>query len=299
MALPNNAQLEPLGRMEVDETQPCGSLPASPWSCSLDGYIPCGARWPGMFGMLCVSEDQLEANGGLVIFFPDTQELSRQPPAAYCLPPTLAATTQLVQSALADAFKRIIMPSGVPAPLPGTHAEVTLDRIHHLQCLRNTPLAGTQASQHSDFVFAWALLGRYAHELAWRQADLRASRPEPCISFGTSRVEKVRGVRTWGQGPYEQGFLPLLVGYGGLHSRMAILLGPDLFMANRFADGIPPPFVHGYGVKGKHILQQWGEIQRLPTLPDAIWGNGAKVPLWAATDQAGCGPVRFQLFRAY
>ena len=46
-------------------------------------------------------------------------------------------------------------------------------------------------------------------------------------------------------------------------------------MANRFADAIPPPFVHGYGAKGKSVLQQWGGVHRLR-------GNGNTVPLWAA-----------------
>ena len=116
-------------------------------------------------------------------------------------------------------------------PMP---VDVTLDRVHHLQCLRNTPLAGTNANRHSDFVFAWAMLGRYVHELAW-------SRPEPQIAFGSSPVGQVKGVKTWGQGPYEQGFLPLLLGYGSSQTRMAILPGPDLFMANRFAEAVPPP----------------------------------------------------------
>ena len=206
--LPNHTQVEPLGKMEVDETQPCGSLPASPWSCSPDGHIPCGARSPGSVGMLCVSEDQLEANGGLVIFFPDSQESGQPSPAAYDTSRTEADTVSMLRLALAQAFQRIVLPSGVSPPLPGMHAEIALDRVHHMQCLRNTPLAGTTASRHSDFVFAWALLGRYVHELAWRSADLQASRPEPCIAFGASPVAKVKGVRTWGQWPYEQGFLP-------------------------------------------------------------------------------------------
>ena len=64
--LPSTLSVEPLGKMdvEVDETQPCGSLPSSPWSCSPDGYIPSGARSPNSIGMVCASEDQLEANGG-------------------------------------------------------------------------------------------------------------------------------------------------------------------------------------------------------------------------------------------
>ena len=176
------------------------------------------------------------------------------------------------------------------------HVDVTLDRIHHLQCLRNTPLAGTNANRHSDFVFAWALLGRYVHELAWKQANLEDSRPDPQIALGSSPIGQVKGVKTWGQGPYEQGFLPLLLGYGSSQTQMAILPGPDLFMANRFAEAVPPPFVHGYGAKGKSVLRLWGNVHRLPTLPEAIWGNGDAVPLWASVGGKGNGPVRIQLF---
>ena len=128
--------------------------------------------------------------------------------------------------------------------------------------------------------------------MSWRgdPADLRASRPEPCISFGASPVAQVKGPRTWEQGSYEQGFLPLLVGYGGPHSRLAILPRPDLFMANRFAEAIPPPFVHGCGAKGKSVLQQRGAL-----LPEAVWGNGTTVPLWAAAARGGSEPARIQL----
>ena len=86
------------------------------------------------------------------------------------------------------------------------------------------------------------------------------------------------------------------MGYGGPHSRLAILPGPDLFMANRYAEVIPPPFVHGYGAKGKNILPQWGSVVRLPTLPESVWGNGDTVPLWASVGKKGSGPVRLQLF---
>ena len=84
--LPSSLSVEPLGKMdvEVDETQPCGSLPSSPWSCSPDRYIPSGARSPNSIGMVCASEDQLEANGGLVIFYPDAPDAScPQPPSAF------------------------------------------------------------------------------------------------------------------------------------------------------------------------------------------------------------------------
>ena len=77
---------------------------------------------------------------------------------------------------------------------------------------------------------------------------------------------------------------------------MAILPGPDLFMANRFAEAVPRPFVHGYGAKGKSVLRLWGKVHRLPTLPEAIWGNGDAVPLWASVGGKGNGPVRIQLF---
>ena len=85
--LPNSLSTEPLGCMdvEVDETQPCGSLPSSPWSCSPDGFIPCGARSPDSIGMVCASEDQLEANGGLVLFYPDAPDARHpQPPTGRC-----------------------------------------------------------------------------------------------------------------------------------------------------------------------------------------------------------------------
>ena len=59
---------------------------------------------------------------------------------------------------------------------------------------------------------------------------------------------------------------------------------------------MPPPFVHGYGAKGKSILQLWGNVNRLPTLPESIWGNGTTVPLWALVGKKGSGPVRLQLF---
>ena len=128
---------------------------------------------------------------------------------------------------------------------------------------------------------------------------LRGKRPTLLLAgqsqTSTSPVRQVRGVKTWGQGPYEQGFLPLLMGYGGSHSRLAIRPGPDLFMANRYAEVIPP-FVHGYGAKGKNILPQWGSVLRLPTLPESVWGNGDTVPLWASVGQKGSGPVRLQLF---
>ena len=140
------------------------------------------------------------------------------------------------------------------------------------------------------------MLGRYVHELAWKRANLEDSRPEPQIAFGSSPVGQVKGVKTWGQGPYEQGFLPLLLGYGSSQTRMAILPGPDLFMANRFAEAVPPPFVHGYGAKGTSVLRLWGQVHRMPTLPEAIWGNGDAVPLWAAVGGKGNGPVRIQLF---
>ena len=208
----------------------------------------------------------------------------------------VASAVASIGSALGQALQRIIMPNGAPTPLPGMHDQVPLDQVHLLQCLRNTPLAGTKASRHSDFVFAWALLGRYVHELAWKTANLKVGRPEPQINFGSSPVGQVKGVRTWGQGPYEQGFLPLLIGYGSSHSRLAILPGPDLFMANRYAEVMPPPFVHGYGAKGKGILQLWGNVHRLPTLPESIWGNGSTVPLWASVGKQGSGPVRLQLF---
>ena len=185
------------------------------------------------------------------------------------------------------------MPSEVPTPLPGMHEQVPLDQIHYRQCLRNTPLAGTTAHKHSDFVFAWALLERYIHEVAWKTADLTAGRPEPDIQFGAFPVRQVRGIKTWGQGPYEQGFLPLLMGYGGSHSRFG---GSDLFMANRYAEVTPPPFVHGYGAKGKNILPQWGSVVWLPTLPKSVWGNRDTVPLWASVGKKGSGPVRLQLF---
>ena len=291
--LPNSLSTEPLGCMdvEVDETQPCGSLPSSPWSCS-DGFIPCGARSPDSIGMVCASEDQLEANDGLVLFYPDAPDARHPQPPSFCIPDDVASAVASIGAALGQALQRIIMPSGVPAPLPGMHDQVPLDQDHHLQCLRNTPLAGTKASRHSDFVFAWALLGRYVHELAWKTANLKVGRPEPQINFGSSPVGQVKGVRTWGQGPYEQGFLPLLIGYGSSHSRLAILPGPDMFMANRYAEVMPPPFVHGYDAKGKSVLQLWGNVNRLPTLPESIWGNGTTVPLWASVGKKGSGPVR-------
>ena len=217
-------------------------------------------------------------------------------PPRFCIPGNVASAVTSVGTELSRALQLVIMPSEVPTPLPGMHEQVPLDQIHYRQCLRNTPLAGTTAHKHSDFVFAWALLGRYIHEVAWKTADLTAGRPEPDIQFGASPVRQVRGVKTWGQGPYEQGFLPLLMGYGGSHSRLAILPGPDLFMANRYAEVIPPPFVHGYGVKGKNILPQWGSVLRLPTLPESVWGNGDTVPLWASVGKKGSGPVRLQLF---
>ena len=296
--LPNTLSTESLGSMEVetDETQPCGSLPASPWSCSPDGSIPCGARSPNSIGMVCASEDQLEANGGLVIFYPNAPDGKTPRPPRFCIPSNVASAVTSIGTALSRALQLVIMPSEVPTPLPGMHEQVPLDQIHYRQCLRNTPLAGTTAHKHSDFVFAWALLGRYIHEVAWKAADLNTGRPEPDIQFGASPVRQVRGVKTWGQGPYEQGFLPLLRGYGGLHSRLAILPGPDLFMANRYAEVIPPPFVHGYGAKGKNILPQWGSVVRLPTLPESVWGNGDTVPLWASVGKKGSGPVRLQLF---
>ena len=296
--LPNTLSTESLGSMEVetDETQPCGSLPASPWSCSPDGSIPCGARSPNSIGMVCASEDQLEANGGLVLFYPNAPDGKHPRPPRFCIPGNVASAVTSIGTALSRALQLVIMPSEVPTPLPGMHEQVPLDQIHYRQCLRNTPLAGTTAHKHSDFVFAWALLGRYIHEVAWKTADLTAGRPEPDIQFGASPVRQVRGVKTWGQGPYEQGFLPLLMGYGGSHSRLAILPGPDLFMANRYAEVIPPPFVHGYGAKGKNILPQWGSVVRLPTLPESVWGNGDTVPLWASVGKKGSGPVRLQLF---
>ena len=110
--------------MEVDETQPCGSLPASPWSCSPDGHIPCGSKSPG-FGMSCMSEDQLEANGGLVIFFPDSQESGQPFPAAYDTSRTEADTVSMLRLAFAQAFQRSSCPVGYP-PLAG-HAETSLD----------------------------------------------------------------------------------------------------------------------------------------------------------------------------
>ena len=250
--LPNSLPAEPLGEMdvEVDETQPCGSLPSSPWSCSPDGCIPSGARSPNSIGMVCASEDQLEANGGLVIFYPDAPDAAYPRPPAFCIPHTAVDAVDFVRAALARASKRIILPSEVPR-LPGMHVDVTLDRIHHLQCLRNTPLAGTNANRHSDFVFAWALLGRYVHELAWKQANLEDSRPEPQIALGSSPIGQVKGVKTWGQGPYEQGFLPLLLGYGSSQTQMTILPGPDLFMANRFAEAVPPRLFMGMAPKGR------------------------------------------------
>ena len=131
---------------------------------------------------------------------------------------------------------------------------------------------------------------------------LRGKRPTSLLA-GQSQtsslappVRQIRGVKTWGQGPYEQGFLPLLRGYGGSHFRLAILPGSDLFMANRYAKVIPPPFVHGYGAKGKNILPQWESVVRLPTLPESVWGNGDTVPLWASVGKKGSGPVRLQLF---
>ena len=251
--LPNSLSVEPLGKMdvEVDETQPCGSLPSSPWSCSPDGYIPSGARSPNSIGMVCASKDQLEANGGLVIFYPDAPDASCPRPPAFCIPHTAVEAVDIARAALACAFTRIILPSGVPTPLPGMPVDVTLDRIHHLQCLRNTPLAGTNANRHSDFVSAWALLGRYVHELAWKQANLEDSRPEPQIALGSCPVGQVKEVKTWGQGPYEQSFLPLLLGYGSSQTRMAILPDPDLFMANRFAEAVPPRLFMDMAPKGR------------------------------------------------
>ena len=132
--------------------------------------------------------------------------------------------------------------------------------------------------------------------LRGRRPTLRLADQSHRLTLAAPLVGQVKGVRTWGQGPYEQGFLPLLIGYGSSHSRLAILPGPDLFMANRYAEVMPPPFVHGYGAKGKSILQLWGNVNRLPTLPESIWGNGTTVPLWASVGKKGSGPVRLQLF---
>ena len=109
--LPNSLSVEPLGKMdvEVDETQPCGSLPSSPWSCSPDGYIPSGARSPNSIGMVCASEDQLEANGGLVIFYPDAPDAWCPRPPAFCVPHTAVEAVDIVRAALARAFTRIIL----------------------------------------------------------------------------------------------------------------------------------------------------------------------------------------------
>ena len=74
-----------------------------------------------------------------------------------------------------------------------------------------------------------------------------------------------------------------------VHFRLAILPSPDLFMANRYAE-VMPPFVHGYGAKGKSILQLWENVHRLPTLPESIWGNGSTVPLWASVGKQGKPP---------
>ena len=89
------------------------SLLSSPWSCSLDGHIPCGARSPGSVGMLCVSEDQLEANGSLVIFFPDSQESGQPSPAPYDVSRTEADTVSMLRLALAQALS---CPAGCPPP---------------------------------------------------------------------------------------------------------------------------------------------------------------------------------------
>ena len=40
-------------------------------------------------------------------------------------------------------------------------------------------------------------------------------------------------------------------------------------MDNRFSQAAPPPVVHGYGAKGKQVVERWGQISRLPTLPEA------------------------------
>ena len=141
--------------------------------------------------MVCASEDQLEANGGLVLFYPNAPDGKHPRPPRFCIPGNVASAVTSIGTALSRALQLVIMPSEVPTPLPGTHEQVPLDQIHYRQCLRNTPLAGTTAHKHSDFVFAWALLGRYIHEVAWKTADLTAGRPEPDIQFGASPVRQV------------------------------------------------------------------------------------------------------------
>ena len=68
-ALPEAVALDSLGLMRVQEAQSGASTPASPaspWMCSPDRCVPSGARCPHVIAALCVTEDQLEATGGLV-----------------------------------------------------------------------------------------------------------------------------------------------------------------------------------------------------------------------------------------
>ena len=48
---------------------------------------------------------------------------------------------------------------------------------------------------------------------AWLCTMMGLAQAKTAFCCGPS-VGQVKGVRTWGQGPYEQGFLPLLIGYG-------------------------------------------------------------------------------------
>ena len=114
--LPNTLSTESLGSMEVetDETQPCGSLPASPWSCSPDGSIPCGARSPNSIGMVCASEDQLEANGGLVLFYPNAPDGKHPRPPRFCIPGNVASAVTSIGTALSRALQLSSCPVKCP-----------------------------------------------------------------------------------------------------------------------------------------------------------------------------------------
>ena len=157
--------------MQVEEAQSCASaslsrVPASPWS----GYVPTGARLPETIGVACVSEEQLEANGGLVLFFPDRPEPGQTGQPIFAFGDGVEQMVTHVEGTISRAFSRMMSLEERQPIRPGTHLEVTRDKVHYLQCLRNTPLAGITAQRHSEFVFAWAMLGCYAREIAWKTA---------------------------------------------------------------------------------------------------------------------------------
>ena len=136
------------------DVQPCGLLPFSPWSCRTESYRA------ELVCQIQLAEDQLEANAWRFIRM--LLDAGHPQVPRFYIPDDAASAVASIGSALGKHFSE----SSVPTPLPGMHDQAPLDQVHHLQCLRNSPLAGTKASRHSDFVFAWALLGRYVHELA-------------------------------------------------------------------------------------------------------------------------------------